>query len=234
MTALAGLIERTRDLAQDLAMSLSDTQIAEAARQGLAVYSKDAPRHVAEDFTGDGSAWQFEFTGPFVTRQSSIVRVEYPTGERPPCYLAANDWDIYIDVDGTPALILTSVTPSPSQTVRVTYSALHTIANLDGATATTIPAHHEHALVCLICAFTLQQAANRMTHEMEAPLFQGDVRERGDKAKSASARAEELRKVYQDLVGVSDGPAPAMAQVDWDTSYAGSGVDHLTHGSRWR
>lgn len=234
MSDLTTLIERAQDLAQDVGVALSDTQIAEAMRQALATYTRDKPRTVTEDFAGDGSAWQFELGSAFIVDQSSVVSVEYPTGQRPPCRLSANDWDVYIEIDGTAHLTLPHLTPSTGETVRVTYTGAHTIADLDEAAATTIQTLHLHGVVALITSFMLRQAANRMTHEMEAPLFQGDIRERGDKAKSAAARADELLAVYRNVVGVSDGPEAASVNVDWDTSFGGSGVEHLTHRSRWR
>ncbi len=234
MSDLNTLVERAQNLAQDIAGALTDVQIAEAVRQALGRYTNDKPRQVGEDFAGDGSAWQFALDSAYVPGLSSVLQVEYPTGQRPPCRLAATDWDVYVGIDGSATLTLAGLTPATGETVRATYTAVHTISGLDAAVATTVPAQHQHGLVALIASFMLRQAANRMTHEMEAPLFQGDIRERGDKAKSAAARADELMAQYKTLVGVQDGPAPASVTVDWDTSFGGSGVDHLTHSSRRR
>lgn len=221
-------------LLQDEGGHLDGFALTQAFRQALTRYSRDVPRRFVEDFTGDGTAFQFTFTGPFVTHQSAVLAVEYPAGERPPAILDPNDYELYESATDTMSLSLWNHTPGSGETVRVTYTVPHTIEDLDTATATTVRSVHEQGVLALAVSIMLRQLANRFLHEQESSLFDADAVDRRSKSDVAASRARDYLNLYQEIVGVADGVAPAMVSVDWDSSFAGSGLDHLTHSSKWR
>ncbi len=233
MSDYAVLGTRADDLLQNQGSALKDDAKAQAFREALSRYNRDAPLAVWEDFSGNGTAYQFSFTGDFAVGFSQIKSVEYPTGERPQRYLVASDYHVYQSNATTVVLELPYNTPGAGETVRVVYTARHTIEDLDTATATTIPEWHEEALVTLAASRMLARLAGRFIHEQDSTI-DADATNRSSKDESAAKRSRALEQDYRDLMGIRKGVVPGMVTIDWDTSLSGSGVDHLTHPRRWQ
>jgi len=113
--------------------------------------------------------------------------------------------------------------------VRVTYTTRHTIAGLDGAEATTIPAWHAEAVVALTAARLLTRLANRFLHEQEVTISADSV-DRQAKSDMARRRASELERTYRSMITTGD-TAGGMV-LDWDARYSAPDRRALTHGGR--
>ncbi len=230
---LATLIERMRSRLQDVAGLLdaaTEGDLYQAVRDGLEQYDDDAPRVLVADIAGDGVTYDFALPAGYVDGFSRITAVEYPAGQRQPVYLEPTDWHIY-RTPTTTKLRLRWHTPTSGETVRVSYTARHTVEDLDGATTTTVPAWHRQAFLALCTARAFSRLAARFVHEQEATLAIDSV-ERSSKVDQARKLAEALLREYRELVGVRGGEAPAAVRLDWSTSVAGSGAVRLTHRGR--
>ena len=220
-------------LLQDQNDSLSTAEKQQSFREALAKYSRDVPREVYEDFTGDGSLYQFTFTGPFSVGFSQVKRVELPVGQRPARFLPLDEYGLYQSDETTVKLDLPYETPASGDTVRVIFTALHTIDDLDAATATTVATWHEEAFVMLAASRMLARLAARFIHEQDSTI-DSDAIGRGTKDESAAKRSRALLQDYENLLGIKRGVTPGVVVIDLDTSLSGSGMDYLTHPRRWR
>lgn len=229
LATLISAIERVLLDQPRLLGTASGQEVESAVREALERYSGDAPRESVVDIAGSGT-YDLALPAEFLAGQSRIVRIEYPAGERHPRYLEPDDWVLYRTAS-TSVLRLLAHTPATGETVRLTYTAAHTIDGLDGASATTIPPQHTQAFVLLATARCLARLANRFLHEQESTLAL-DAVERGSKVDQARRLARDLESDYRNQVGVSLGEAPALARLDWDTTIAGSGLGRLTHPRR--
>lgn len=230
---LATIQTKLASVIQDVAALLSAASAGDremAIREALEHYDNDAPRAMVADIAGDGATYDLTLPAGYVDGFSSVVSIEYPTGSRPAQYLELGDWTIYRTASTT-KLRLQHVTPGSGQTVRVTYTARHTIDDLDSAAATTIPAWHTEAFVNLCGAKCLVRLADRFIHEQESTLNL-DAVDRTSKTDLARRMADRLLAAYREVVGVRGGASPAGLVMDWTTSVAGSGLSRLTHRGR--
>jgi hypothetical protein len=232
MSDYATFEARINGLAKDTADELNTFDIQDALREALTTYDADVPRQIIEDLSGDGTKYDFTLTN-WVDRFSSISNVEYPTGERPARYLEDDDFIIYRTATTT-GLRLQELTPGTGQTVRVTYTARHTIDGLDGATTTTVLAWHENAVVSLAASRCLLRFATRYLHEQGGSMLDADVVDRQSKSDIARRLAGTLAQSYRDELRIESGVVAAGGVIDWDLSFAGSGAAKLTHPKRWR
>jgi hypothetical protein len=229
---LASITTKTATVIQDVSSFLSsaaDGEIEQAIREALERYSNDAPREIVADIAGDGSTYDLTLPATYIDGASRIVSVEYPAGERTPLYVDANEWTIY-RTSSTTKLRLVSSTPGTGQTVRVVFTAMHTLKDLDSATATTIPARHTYAVVNLAAAHCLFMLANRFLHEQESTLNADSVN-RSSKSDEARRIGGALIRRYQEAIGAQSGERPALAVRDWDAAVYG-GIGALTHRGR--
>lgn len=225
---------RVAGLVQDQSGYLTGNDHEDAMREALDQYGRDAARLVIEDLAGDGDTFDFSLNAAtFAAGFSTVRRVEYPAGQRPALSLEPGDYELYQSATST-KLRLRFVTPASGETVRVTYSARHTIDGLDNATATTIPSWHEAAVVALAASRLLERLASRFLYEQEATVIQADAIDRQSKSDLAAKRARALEADYKAILGVTSGVPAAGVTVDWDTTFSGSGIDYLTHPARWR
>lgn len=205
--------------------------IDDAIRRALETYSDDLPRELVEDNTdADGSIYDFDLPASFVVGQSRIVSIEWPAGERVPVYLDADEWGYYRTASTT-KLRFRNSTPQTGDTIRITYTAAHTIENLDGAAATTIPGYHVEIFAKLAAAEALELYAARYLHEQESTLG-ADTVDRASKTDLARRLANAWRGQYEDEIGKRRGTTAAFGRIDWDSTVARSGVRLLTHGRR--
>lgn len=233
MAELGELIIRAKSLAQDHAEHAQSDDWEEAVREALAVYNRDFPRRVVTDRNGDGNKFDFELGSDFDQSYSTVLEVEYPAGKRYPEMLEPRHWMLYQSPDG-PVLRMLSYTPGSSEQVRVTFSSPHTIDGLNDAISTTIPGSHIDGVIALTASQVLRRLANRFLHEQDRSILHGDQVDRLSKSDEAKKRAGELDGMYRRIVGLGKKLAAAGADVNWDSSIAGSGMDHLTHPRKWR
>ena len=232
MSAYATLVTRATALVNDTGGDLTSPMFEDAFREALTRYDGDVPLQVVEDLSGDGSTYDFALTS-WVDHFSSVVSVEYPAGYRPAALMDASEYTIY-RTESTNDLRLQTMTPGATETVRVTYTARHTISGLDAAAATTVYGWHEEAIVCLAASRLLIRLADKYLHEQGGSMLAADGIDRNSKSDIARRLANSLEKDYRDYLDIESGVMAAGTVVDWDTTFAGSGLDMLTHPKVWR
>lgn len=230
---LASLKSKISSVLQDVVPFLSTAtsgDVEKAIREALEVYDDDAPREVVVDTNGDGTSYDFDLPSGFVVGFSRIISIEYPVGNRPATLVAPADWGIY-HTPSEAQLRFNDLVPANAAPFRMTYTARHTVDDLDSATATTVWAHHAEAFVNLCAARCLLRLANRFIHEQESTLNL-DAVDRNSKTDVARRMSDKLMAAYREVVGVARGEAPASASLNWSPTLAGSGIGLLTHRSR--
>lgn len=232
MSTYATLSSRALRLVDDPADFLTDDAKNDAFREALTTYSIDRPRTVVEDLSGDGSTYDFTLGANYLDGFSQIHRVEYPAGERPAQYLEPDDYGIY-RTSSTAKLRLHDYTPGATETVRVTYTARHTLNGLDSAVSTTIETAHLEAIVRLAAANLLDRLAAHFLNDRNSSL-NADIATRADKADVARRLARQFEADYRNAVGLNRGVQPGGVVIDWDRSFAGTGLDFLTHRKQHR
>lgn len=208
-------------------------EMEQAIRNALEQFGRDVPRSLVADIAGDGTAFDLELPATYVDGYSSVSLVEYPAGERYPVLLNSDAWTLYRTAS-TLRLRLLESTPTSGSTVRVTFSGMHTVKDLDSATETTVPAHMTEAFALLSTAQCMYILAARFLHEQE-DTYNLDSVDRGSRSDQARRLANDLTKRYEAMIGtaVSENLRAGSAVVDWDSSYAGSGYPRLTHARRY-
>lgn len=233
---LAGFKVRIGNVLQDVSSFIATSAGAEmeqGIRNALEQFGRDVPREVIADITGDGATYDLTLPDTYLDGYSGITTIEYPAGERFPTILDSTAWSLY-RTESTLRLRLLAATPTLGSTVRITFTGMHTIDDLDSATVTTIPAYSTEAFTLLATAQCLYILASRFLHEQEDTLNLDTV-DRGSRTDQARRLANDLMKQYRELIGESSEGAlrPASGMVDWDSSYAGSGYRRLTHSRRY-
>ena len=160
----------------------------DAFREALSRYNQDMPRVIVEDVTGDGSTYDLTLTS-WVDRFSSVRSVEYPAGYRPATFVDPNEYEVY-HTSNSAHLRLQLVTPGSGETVRVTYTGLHTLSGLDSAATTTVYAWHEDALVCLASSRLMMRLADLYLHEQGGSLLQADAIDRQSEIRCGATTRE--------------------------------------------
>lgn len=202
-----------------------------AVKQALQRYSKDKPRIVAEDETGDGGFdYALTLLADWSDGFSNIIRVEYPVddGDQEADVLDDEQWTIYQKPAGK-VLRFTDEKPAASESFRVTYSALHTCT----ASACTVKAFDEVAVQALAAAYFCEMLATWYAQSTDSTMG-ADVVDHRSQADQYARRAASYRSVYFKHMGVKEGAVrPVSATQDWDVNYPG-GTDRLTHPRRQR
>ena len=146
---------------------VGDNSIDQAISQAVTAYSRDFPRIVVESEVGDSgkyypltnlASWEDDF--------STILSIDYDASSRigsdeRPDFLSEDngDWKYYRDAT-TRYFYLPNHSPSASTTLLITYTARHSL----DSTTSTLPSHHEKAVVFLAVselASTLQFHAEK-------------------------------------------------------------------------
>ncbi|MEA3408374.1 MAG: hypothetical protein U9R48_09905 [Chloroflexota bacterium] len=139
----------------------SAEEIAQQIRRALQLYNEVAPRRLAG--TLDTVAGQREYDLSSLPNLADVVDVHYPYDVTDPPYPPHRaPWRL---LDASTLYLEVAVAPSGAagETIRVFYTAPHTIDGLDGASATTLPAWGEHLVVLGATAYCVQQRAQAVT-----------------------------------------------------------------------
>jgi hypothetical protein len=199
-------------------------------QEAVKIYSRHRPREVVKDITGDGTYNYSISTNltSWVEDFSIIKSIEYPAGQRNPVYLDEDDYAILRTESGLFIRFFVD-TPSASDTIRVTYTALHILSDSQN----TIPQIDEDA-VCNLAASLCSGALASYYAQTSDPTIGADSVNYRTKSQEYSARAKEQKKIYMDHLGLKDGDvAPASVRKVVDVTYPG-GIDRLTHPRKWR
>src|SRR3990167_4524583 len=148
---------------------LADADLTIAVRAALERFGGDRPRELVAEFAGDGGQYYALTTALVSWRDgfSSILWIDYPAAviasdEEPTLLDPALDWTIFpaiLSSVRTLYLYFPNHSPTASETIRIAYTAPHTLDDLDAATATTIDAAFEAAFYHLAAGFAAQQLA---------------------------------------------------------------------------
>lgn len=182
-----------RDTDQVISSLARDTAIAGA----LARYSEDAPRRVIEDAVVDADG-NLPLPAAWTSGASVLYQAEYPIGGRPPTLIPA-DMLYVVGTPGGDVIQLLASLPA-GETVRLTFSGAHA---LDAATD-TVPLRHRHALAALAASDLCGQLASNYSNE-GTPTIGADTVDHQGKSDRWRARARDLAKLYEGIVG----PAPS-------------------------
>jgi hypothetical protein len=175
MTTLTSLTSRTLDaIADPTGLVWTAAQVQEWLRDAIRDYSQFFPRQLVTTITTTAGVHHYDLPAGL----STILLVEYPTGEDPPEYLAlrprshASFWNRtgYFDfrpVDDPTAApeLYISEAPAAGETITVTYLAPHDHA-LNAAAELTVPPIHEPILILFAITMAWQ---HRLAREQQSP-----------------------------------------------------------------
>ncbi len=192
-------------------------------------FSDRVPQKKIKDYAGDGSTYSFTLPTDWEEGFSTILRIEYPADEyQDPFYLEEKEWDFWRDSAGAKKLRLKEITPSAGYTMRVTYTIKHV---LPGTGTITVPDSYFLAYCYLAAAQIAAAHAAFYANTMNSSISADSVDYQSLTQKWISIQKECLKK-FNELVG--EGTAIEMADVDLDTTFAGSGLDYQTHPREFR
>jgi hypothetical protein len=194
-----------RDLVQDDAGHLGETQWLQAIRTATRFYSLKYPYKQEVKLNDssspalDGSAYDFALPSDFLDEFSVVKTVYYPadeTGETElPALTEGEDW-IVIEKDGSKSLRLLVGAPAASEVLRYWYTTIHT---LYGGT-TTIPNESGSDMVMYCAASIACFMIAAKTSKTQHPGIAADTID----YQSESERWRQLGNEYAKLSGLQD------------------------------
>jgi hypothetical protein len=191
-------------------------------------YSKDRPREMVSDQTGNGTQLiAMPATAPDVFEDgfSIIHTVEFPISIVPPNYVLEEDWQIYRAPTGL-QLMLLAATPASSDTVRVAWTARH---KPDGSTVPDV----DFEAVCDWAASLCYAALAGIYAQTGDPTILADTVNYRTKSQEYIGLAKAAAKRYFDHMGIA--ADDKLTEVDAAIATGsiheqlGVGLDRLTH-----
>ena len=202
-----------------------------AREHAINTYSKDKPKIIKEDLTGDGT-YEYSLPDDWVSDFSWVTSIEYPIDQQNPEFLDEDQYIVY-DNATTKKLRFVETTPQSGKTIRVEFSVKWTI---DKDTC-DIPTQDFHPVACLATAYCLRMMADHFGQTTE-PSINADVIDYTRKSIEFSELADSMENIYRRHLGMpplgskeaAEKPSsPAASQTkDLDIMY-GWGGDMLTH-----
>ena len=212
-------------------LPLGEPEIILAISMAVKEHSRHRPRVVVEDEDGDGGFdYALSLLSYWADGFSAIKRVEYPVDDddETPDILQDDRWTIYETPSGKFLRFLEN-TPSASEDMRVTYTALHTCTD----SACTVEGFDEEAVQALAAANFCGMLATYYAQSQDSTIDADSVNH-SSKTRDYEARRKTLRKMYFDHIGIQEGKAPAASVTrDQDKKPSWQGT-RLTHPSRYR
>jgi len=171
-----------------------------AINQAVRYYSRAKPRYIVETASGDGSAYEWELPDSYLEDFSSIVLVEYPAAEENERGLQRLDFKLDYDVvrtaTGKYKLRLLRSTPSSGETVRYTYTTLHSLTD----SGSTLPSENaEHAVIFSATSICCRQLAAHYAQSID-PTLSEDAVDYGTKSERYSSLADH----FAEMSGLKD------------------------------
>ncbi len=208
---------------QDAAGKLPSADLTASIEEAIAGrYSKDRPRMLVVDLTGDGAKYEWDLatlTG-WQSGFSQVVGIEYPQGERAPIFLENDDWRIY---DSPTARFLRfAFALTSGKKARVRFTAAHSID------ASTVPDADFYAVGALAASLAARRLSAVYAQIGDSTIPADAVNYR-TKSQEYAALARQLENDYENLLGTDpERTAPAASRtVPWKGETAGG--DRLTH-----
>lgn len=179
---------------QDTDSQLSTDDFDRALRAAVVKYSKDSPIAEVTDVVSEGGH-QLPLPADFDPDFSEVLKVEYPVGKFPPCYLTNEQWGVLQSPSGYSIGVANSITTG--DTVRVLWTRLH-VVNDDQDTI------HISALDAVS-----DWAASLLCHDL-ATLYSGDSDssmvadsvDHNGKSQAFAARSRQLATRYYNALGI--------------------------------
>lgn len=200
----------TKTLLQDSAEVLSSVQIKEFIVKALSFHSKNVPRYVVAEITGDGG-YEYSLPATFYNGFSMIKTIEFPSGERVPVYLKDTDWIVYENVSGKEIRFLYD-SPSASQTFLLTFS----VPFLE-STINEIP-DNDATPFCYLAASLCSKALSMYYSQTSNPTINVDSINRKSKGKEYETRADMLYEQYATFFGITKKGSGGSVFLNWDTN----------------
>lgn len=214
ITYRANVSRHIRDAAGVLGTADLDFAVAEAAKR----YSRVRPREVVADVPGDGG-FDYALPAPYDPEFSRVLQVEYPAGAREPHYVDRLDWTLYKAPAGT-VLRFERDTPQVGETVRVTFTALHT--------PDSVPAAHTDVVTLIAAALACEQLASHYTNASDSTVLADSV-DHKSKAAEYAQRAQRFWRLANELLPI---PEQGAVQAAGGQTSIGEEIPLLTHRQR--
>jgi hypothetical protein len=204
--------------------------IAEQSRQHI---SRDRPREVIADITGNGTKTYTLGSGTtalWVNRFSKIRTVEYPIGSDPVAVLQSDSWFLYRSATDTEQLKFKNDSPGASETFRILFTTRHafdptssSIDDEDKAIIGLLLGHY--GALALVSDFLKPNRSN----------LPNDSVDFSQKATDMMTLAKELLDKYAKLVSGKSAEVKTYATLVKDFDMISSqGEDYILNPTRYR
>ena len=211
MSNLAAIRDRLEATLQDASNTLWSTDdLDEAIRRALEEYSLVDPLETITTVTLSTSGREVDISA--ITGRIQVTRAWWPytstDPEYPPNWCTFEEWDDILFID-------TPTEPDAADVVRIWYSSLQTIEDLDSATATTLKGAAEAMIVTGAAGFAAQQRAIELAEELNVDH---DVAERLSLYAAAMLEkfVRNLQQRARQLAAQASGIARAPRLDRWD------------------
>lgn len=185
----------------------------------LDIFSRDYPYIILASITGDGTQLYSTPTG-WLNEFSSLLSVEYPSGEIPPSYILNDRYEIIHTATGTWKILLRDESPSATETFKVRFTAQRD--------ATNIPTGYAEALIWLCGALAFTELVNLYIQATDSSI-NVDSSNNFSKSDEYSNRASLSMQMYKNYMGIGDGKSvPSLYITQKDRTYP-YGITRLTH-----
>ena len=224
---------------QDTAEKLQPDDKDRLLSQAVLIYSKDRPRDIIHEITGDGTSYDFAMPGSWVDGFSNIIaKVEYPADDyQNPAYIEDDEWTFFrklVSSVTTKYIRFTTFIPSSGKKARFLYTVPHTLND----TTNTVTDNDIEAVIALAASLCFWALAAKFAQTTD-PSIDADVIDYQRKSDLYATMAKEKLSIYNSLMGIgaeAKGSAAATAGgegKDLDVIFPW-GEDHLTHPMRQR
>ncbi|MBN1104754.1 MAG: hypothetical protein JXL84_15150, partial [Deltaproteobacteria bacterium] len=176
-------------------LAAGEPEIILAISQAMKIHSRHRPREIVEDVSGDdGFEYSLEDLEHWSVDFSTVRQVEYPVDDdnETPDILQREEWAIYEKPDGVYLRFLDE-TPSSDESMRITYTAIHTCTDSD----CTVSGFDEDAVQALAAGCFCEILATAYAQDQDSTINADSV-DHKSKADAYQRRASALKKAYYD------------------------------------
>ncbi len=198
--------------------------------EAIAGYSRSKPRTLVKDWTG-ADTYDYAMPSTFIEGFSRVVTVENDIGDQQPSIVDDREWTVYRSATGTLVLRLLDRTPGASETVRMTYTGVHTV---DASTG-SIPDIDFDAVCNLACAGACRAMSARYSEKLDSSISADSINFRS-LAKEWADLAKAYQAAYREHLTDPEMGRPACMTLNLDARAisSGTGRDFLFHERRNR
>ena len=209
---------------------LEDADLESSVLSAVLEYSRERPYRYVQNFTGDGATYSFTLTN-YVSGFSSVLLVEYPSGNQQPYYVKETEYFLYQSATTTTELRLRWSIPSSAEVVKVTYTGLHVV----NSTSSTIPEIDERAVASL--------AAARVCLNLAAIFTSSGKRDDNPQALGFKTKADDYSQMARRFwleykghmgAGIEADFGAVTVNTEYDINLQPHEQDRIFHTRRWR